>query len=118
MDARTHLRCEATSAACARRFVADVLLNLGFADGLIERATLLTSEIVTNSLIHANSELDLVVFADNPMARVEVYDADPSPPVAVSTDEETIRGLALRVIDALADAWGADQLCVWFEVRA
>lgn len=75
MDARTRLTCDPSSAASARRFVADVLSSRGFANSCVEDAVLLASEVVTTAIIHASSELDLVVVADHPMARVEVYDS-------------------------------------------
>ena len=101
-----------------------VLLSGGFADGCIETAVLLTSEVVTNAVVHGRSDIELVVTADHPMARVQVYDAEPSLPVRRSPSEQAERGRGVHVIDALAEAWGVEQLldgagkCVWFEMRS
>lgn len=122
MDARTTLRPDAESAAAARRFIADVLWQRGFSNPGIENAVLLTSEAVTNAVVHAGTDVGLVVTADAFMARVEVHDGHPEPPVQLVLRPESPGGLGLNVIDALAEAWGVRQLdsgkCLWFEVRS
>lgn len=123
MNARTSLECAATSAASARHFVAGVLSSSGFANNCVETAVLLTSEIVTNAVVHAKSALELVVIVDHPMARVQVFDADPTPPVPRLPAVAASRGRGMLVLDALAEAWGFEQLglagkYVWFEVRS
>lgn len=81
-------------------------------------------EVVTNAVVHGSPDIELVVTADHPMARVQVYDAKPSPPVRRSANEGATRGRGVDIIDALAEAWGVEQLlegagkCVWFEVRS
>ncbi len=86
---------------------------------LAEVATLLTSELVTNALVHA--EGDAVVTAKvGDRLRVEVRDCAPGRPEvrAASTDGTSGRGLML--VRALADAWGIRSegfgKCVWFEL--
>ncbi len=123
MKISTKLRWDATSPASARRIVAGALSSRGFTKGCIETAVLLTSEAVTNAVVHARSEVDLVVVADHPMARVEVYDADPSPPRPRVPDPYATTGRGIHVVEALAEAWGVEQVpgdgkCVWFEVRS
>ena len=124
MNARTSLACAVTSPAYARRFVAGVLVGGGFTDGCIETAVLLTSEVVTNAVVHGRSDIELVITADHPMARVRVSDAEPSLPVRRSPNEHATPGRGLHIVDALAEAWGVEQLlegtgkCVWFEVRS
>ena len=62
---RTSLRPHPTSAAAARRFVADVLLNRGFSKGCIEQAMLLTTEVVTSVVVrNGGSGVELAVLAD------------------------------------------------------
>ena len=124
--ARTSLGWNETSPGSARRFVADVLWARGFAKACIEQAVLLTSEAVTNAVIHARSGVDLAVLADHPMARVEVYDYKSSlthPVVNHWPNSLASSGRGLQLIAALAEAWGVEELgeagkCVWFEVRA
>jgi signal transduction histidine kinase len=89
-------------------------------DGDVEHTvTLLTTEVVGNSVRHAAMRADqrIVFFArlDDDFARVEV--ADPGEgfdPDTVQTD-----GYGLRLLDKLAARWGVDTSrgCrVWFEV--
>lgn len=117
---RTSLRPHPSSAGAARRFVADVLLNRGFADDCIERTTLLTSEVVTSAVVRMGG-IELVVMADYPMARVEVHDDDTSFSRDPEPDEAT--NLRLKLIDAFSEAWAVEKVGgrgsrTWFEVRA
>lgn len=122
VDARTTLRADPGSAAAARRFVADVLWQRGFSRSGIEAAVLITSEVVTNAVVHAGTEVDVVVVADGGQARVEVHDGRPDPPVPQPLEPEIPTGFGMHVIDAVAECWGVREhdggKCVWFEVRA
>lgn len=120
------MRADPSTPASARRFIADVLYQRGFSAPGIESAVLLTSEVVTNAVLHAGTDVQLVVVADPCMARVEVHDGEAAVPVpqtqaALVPDAPSGRGL--QVVAALAEAWGVRLLpgrgkCVWFEVRA
>ena len=120
---RTTLRADPASAAAARRFVADVLWQRGFPNDGIEDAVLLTSEAVTNAVVHARSPVQLVVTADGSMARVEIYDQHPRAPVPKRLEPEAPSGRGLHVIQAVAEAWGVERSpgrgkCLWFELRS
>jgi DNA-binding NarL/FixJ family response regulator len=119
VQASTSLAGEPRSAGEARRFVATTLEE--WADGpLLETVTLLTSELVTNAIVHAGSEVDVVVRLTDEAARVEVTDRSDLPPALRVAGEETSgRGLAL--VEALARRWGTRRRLsggktVWFEV--
>lgn len=122
MDARTRLRADLGTAAAARRFVADVLWQRGFSRSGIEDAVLITSEVVTNAVIHAGTDVDVVVVADAGQARVEVHDGLPEPPVRQPLQPDHPNGFGLHVVDAVAECWGVREFeggkCVWFEVRS
>ena len=60
------------SARQARRFVADVLADARLDDEVLYVATLLTSELVTNGIVHAHTELRVVVDVTERFVRVEV----------------------------------------------
>lgn len=119
-SAATTLRATASSAGAARRFVNDVLVNRGM-ERVADVAALLTSELVTNAIIHARSpvHLDLVMFASH--VRVEVRDLSPAPP-ARRRDRPlaAVPGRGLELVEALANRWGAHVApggkCVWFEL--
>ena len=82
---------------------------------------LLTSELVTNGVIHAHTDLDLQAKVANDSLRVEVIDhGDGCPvPARAQPDEEWGRGLS--VVSALATRWGVvmepEWKSVWFELR-
>lgn len=118
---RTTFPAVPASAAAARRFVADALLDSGLSDRVVEDAVLLTSEAVTDNLAHSGAAMDFVVMADESMARVEVHDLSlegPARPCFVDVSAER-----LRVIDAVAEAWSISACpdhgrCLWFELRS
>ena len=124
MDVRTTLRPDAGSAAAARRFVADVLSQRGFSRAGIEDAVLMTSEAFTDLVVHAASQVSLLVVADAGLARVEVHDAEPVSPAPHPPPDESVGppGLGLQVINAVAEAWGVQEASggrrIWFEVRS
>lgn len=107
----------------ARRFVRSSLADWG--EGwAIEVTTLLTSEVVTNAVIHtgphtAMEEIVVTLSMHDRIVRVEVEDHASALPVSrVSIDGLSGRGLLL--LDALASAWGVKPCSwgkvVWFEV--
>lgn len=118
---RTTLPPAPASAGAGRRFVADVLWQRGFSTDVIDDAMLLTSEVVTNAVVHAGTDVDLVVLVDAAMARIEVHDGLAVVPVVSPPEPLAPAGRGLGVILALAEAWGVcgsgDGKCVWFELR-
>lgn len=83
-------------------------------------AQLLVTELVTNAVVHARSEVCVGVSCSGPRIRVEVADDCPLPPRprVPGLDDTTGRGLLL--VEALAAAWGSDATdagkTVWFEL--
>ncbi|MET8226090.1 SpoIIE family protein phosphatase [Streptomyces sp. NPDC005301] len=93
-----------------RKFVHDQLGSWGLQD-MADAVELAASEIVTNALIHAGSDVDvrLRAFADH--LRLEVRDSDANPPIpsplSMAEDEipEAEHGRGLLIVDAVADEW-------------
>lgn len=111
-----------TSVAAARRLVSSALTQWG-ADDLLDDATLLVSELVTNAVVHAGTDLDVAVILLAEAVEVAVTDrhparALPGPPSGVDEDREGGRGLVLTA--ALASTWGIDYgertKRVWFRL--
>ncbi|MFE3638423.1 ATP-binding protein [Streptomyces cellostaticus] len=107
----------------ARRELRDLLRHWG-RPGRSEIAELLTSELVTNALVHTDRDavLTAVVSAGGGL-RVEVRDfvaRVPLPRTPV-TDEDT-NGRGLVLVESLADSWGVRPheagKSVWFELGA
>jgi anti-sigma regulatory factor (Ser/Thr protein kinase) len=110
----------AAGARAARHFVRDALT--AFDDQLRETILLLTSEVATNAVRHAGSKFQVSIESlENDGVRVEVTDDNSQAPRARSAPLDATTGRGLKVVDALADAWGVDDhrhgKVVWFEVR-
>ncbi len=84
--------------------------------------TLLTSEVVTNAILHGGSDIDLVLERQDSAIRVEVADTSPQVPVARQLDTSSIGGRGIPLLDSLAGGWGVIEhdtgKIVWFEVQA
>ncbi|MGV9573633.1 SpoIIE family protein phosphatase, partial [Streptomyces nigra] len=113
------------SVASARSFVRDTLQGWGFAD-IVDDAVVLTSELVTNAVVHAGTSADVLCLRSEDGVRIEVADRYPereiplqgSPVNMGSPDREGGRGLQLCA--ALAGHWGVDysptHKQVWFQL--
>ena len=107
------------SAGRARRFVAAALAEAGRAE-VAEVAVLLVSELVSNAVLHAGTELELVVRILPDRLAVEVHDQGGGRAVRrrYSTLSGTGRGLML--VEELARDWGTVVTeagkFVWFEL--
>ena len=92
----------------------------GHDDDLLERVVLLTSELVTNAVVHARSDARVRLRLGPGMLRVEVGDDDPGLPVAREPDAAGPGGRGLRILDEVASRWGVDPdgpgKVVWFEL--
>ena len=86
---------------------------------VLERAMLLTSELVTNAVIHAATPLTLDLAVDDGVLHVRVEDGDTGVPVP-STDSGPQGGYGLHIVELLADSWGTEPhahgKAVWFEL--
>ena len=100
------------------RSVVRRLLALWDADEPRQLAELLTSELVTNAVVHAATEIMLRVEASQSFVRVEVGDTNPEMP---RMRPPGVGGYGLRLVDQLATSWGAQPAgangkIVWFEI--
>ena len=114
------LSAHPTSPHSARVFVAGHLAAAG-RDDVLEVASLLVSELVTNAIQHAGSEVNVHLEVSADLVRVEVDDASPRAPLRLVVPEDAERGRGLQLVEALASSWGVDQVPgdgkkVWFEV--
>ncbi|CBG69623.1 MULTISPECIES: SpoIIE family protein phosphatase [Streptomyces] len=113
------------SVATARSFVRDTLQGWGFAD-IVDDAVVLTSELVTNAVVHAGTSADVLCLRADDGVRIEVADRYPEREIPLqgshvnmgSPDREGGRGLQLCA--AMASRWGVEYTSthkqVWFQL--
>lgn len=114
------------SVAVARAFVRDTLHGWGFAD-VVDDAVVLTSELVTNAVVHAGTAADVRCLRYEAAVRVEVADHYPEREVPMQTrgrpyrDTDSEGGRGLLLCAALASRWGVEYTTagkqVWFQLE-
>jgi diguanylate cyclase (GGDEF)-like protein/PAS domain S-box-containing protein len=124
LNGATVVRLALTSDEDAPRLARTAVARLrGHADeDALERATLLMSELVTNSVNHADgAEVRVEIWPANGSIGVVVTDDGPgfTPGAPPATFGDGNCGNGLRLVDALSDGWGSGrngEAWVWFEV--
>jgi anti-sigma regulatory factor (Ser/Thr protein kinase) len=81
---------------------------------------LLLSELVTNAVVHAGTDVEVRLTSNEGVLRVEVSDGNPRLPAARRPSALAGTGRGLHLVQALASSWGvvpvAGGKMVWFEV--
>ena len=108
-DASTELGGSIAVVAEARAFVAATLRRWGL-EALVVDAELLTSELVTNAVIHARSDVTVSVAVSDGIAEIGVTDVSPEPPTPRWAASGAEGGRGLRLVDLLASDWGVAYL--------
>jgi anti-sigma regulatory factor (Ser/Thr protein kinase) len=90
-------------------------------DGVADEVALLTSELVTNAVLHAGTPIELVVEERPDAVRVEVRDTSDEVPVRRQVSPDATYGRGLALVEAVARDWGVRQIpddgkAVWFEL--
>jgi anti-sigma regulatory factor (Ser/Thr protein kinase) len=95
------------SARQARAFVAAGLRTAGVSDtGLADRMAMVTSELVTNAVLHARTEIEVRLAVDDREIHLQVSDQASPRPCRAPPSTTATSGRGLVLVDALADAWG------------
>ncbi|HEY0719444.1 MAG TPA: SpoIIE family protein phosphatase [Streptosporangiaceae bacterium] len=135
MRERSHLiasaayQPEPAAAAAARRFVRQTLRSWNIAerspeaDRLVDDAVLLTSELVTNAVVHAGTTLDVTCAMAAGELEIAVRDRHPArtlPDIPQAASMSAERGRGLLLPSALASSWGVTYArtakAVWFRM--
>lgn len=111
----------AKSAASAREFVQRTLQRWQARPAVIDDALLLTSELVSNAVRHANTACRVRVRYRGDVIRVEVEDEGGGSVVVRSPSAQDPEGRGIRIVDTVATRWGNSVLpgghhVVWFEL--
>jgi anti-sigma regulatory factor (Ser/Thr protein kinase) len=91
-------------------------------DGAIERMSLIASELVTNAVRHAKTDVVVQIEDREESVYLEVIDRGRDRPHVLDTDIDQPGGLGLPIVEALATSWGirgpdSAGKGVWAEVR-
>jgi len=82
---------------------------------------LLTSELVTNGIMHGHTDVEVQLDITGDVVRVEVTDGGDGCPVAKDVQPGADHGRGLMIVSSLATSWGvrlaAARTAVWFELH-
>jgi serine phosphatase RsbU (regulator of sigma subunit)/anti-sigma regulatory factor (Ser/Thr protein kinase) len=110
-----------SAVGAARRFAIEQALSSGF-ESLAADVELLTSELVTNALLHAGPPVQLRVTRLGDGVRIEVEDSSRAAPLRARPSADSMTGRGLALVEALSSRWGAvqhdDGKVMWCELRA
>lgn len=103
--ARIDLPSQPTSPGQARRFIRDLLTDWGVGDEVREDAELLVTELVTNAVIHAQSDVTVNVDRENQDLFFSVVDHGPGEIRLRRPAPEEVTGRGLFFLDQIAPGW-------------
>ena len=98
------LPATARSVTEARRFVLGALANWQL-DSLADTAALLTSEVVTNAILHARTPVEVVVRRLRRGVAVEVSDGSRRQPRVRRAAADATNGRGIALLEQLASTW-------------
>lgn len=114
------LEPEPASVGRARRLVAAALAADHHGEDVVDVATLLVSEVVTNSLLHAGTEIGLRCERRGGGVRIEVFDRSSMVPGVRHYEADAATGRGLGLVSTLATSWGVrvheHGKTLWFDV--
>lgn len=119
--ARCLITCAAQNVRAARHFLREHASAWHVVeDGRLDDLVLLGSELVSNAVSYARSDVEIVLAYDPGCLRLEVHDEDTRVPGVAAPDTEAMGGRGLTVVAHLADVWGIERTptgkCVWVEI--
>jgi anti-sigma regulatory factor (Ser/Thr protein kinase) len=94
-----------TAARAARDFLADQLLDWKLPKALTA-GSLVMSELVTNAMIYARSEIEVSLARHESLVRIAVRDAGQGVPQPRDPGADSTGGRGLVLVDGFARAWG------------
>ena len=119
-ERRLKLPAELQSVRVGRLFARDAVVEWGL-ESLVDDVQLGVSELVTNAVKHAQTEVELTLRLEGKLV-VEVRDQDPDlrHPATPSRDLLSTSGRGLQIVAAVSNDWGIRSVeggkAVWFAV--
>jgi anti-sigma regulatory factor (Ser/Thr protein kinase) len=122
VEAHLSLGADLAELEPARRFVADTLTAWDRGRDL-DTALLLVSELVTNSVVHAETEVGLTLRGEGSQIRVEVADHSDKMPVDLDVPPTALSGRGIHLVATMSEDWGVrtvpgDGKVIWFALAS
>jgi anti-sigma regulatory factor (Ser/Thr protein kinase) len=96
---------EARSAGEARRAVRSWLTSRGFPTDRLDDWLVVVSELVTNAVVHADTDIRVVARWDGERVMLEVFDGGHGVP-RVLAEPPAVGGRGLFLVEQMTSAWG------------
>jgi anti-sigma regulatory factor (Ser/Thr protein kinase) len=113
-----HFPAVPESAGAARTFVRTFLHDCP--DDLVDSAVLLTSELVTNAIVHAKTAFELELTSPDARVHIAVTDDSRDLPSVESHEALDEHGRGIPLVASQADDWGIEATrfgkTVWFSL--
>jgi anti-sigma regulatory factor (Ser/Thr protein kinase) len=123
LDADAQMPHRVDSVPAARAFLTKLLSGWELSDQVIDEASLLTTELMTNAVEHGSGVVDLEIAVHDGLLRVGVHDgADELPVKRDDTSPRIEGGRGIWLVQSIARDWGSDSSgaepgkTVWFEL--
>ncbi|MFC4786930.1 response regulator [Nocardioides sp. MAHUQ-72] len=119
-EVEVHLPQALSTAAEARRFVKHAVTQWNLTP-ILDDALLVVSELATNAVTHAGSSCRIRLSLTDTSLRIDVTDAGEGTPEPQPSSSTAEHGRGLHLINALATAWGLEEVpgqgkVVWAEL--
>jgi anti-sigma regulatory factor (Ser/Thr protein kinase) len=124
LDADVQVPDRPDSIPAARAFLARLLDGWGVAAEVIDDASLMTSELMSNAVKHGSGAVNLEIEVTDGLLRVGVHDDDLETPVVRDVSTTRTDGRGMWIVQSLARDWGSESTgtrpgkTVWFELVA
>ena len=109
------------STPAGRAFLARLLDGWGVPDEVIDDASLLATELLSNAVRHGTGLVTLRVEVEDGVVHVGVHDDSAGVPVVESSDPTSLGGRGMFIVECVADDWGSDPddlgKTVWFRLK-
>jgi anti-sigma regulatory factor (Ser/Thr protein kinase) len=123
LDADAQMPHRIDSVPAARVFLAKLLSGWELPDLIIDEASLLTTELMTNAVEHGSGVVTLEIAVHDGLLRVGVHDAATGLPVKREGSKASAEGgRGIWLVQSIAHDWGSDSSgdspgkTVWFEL--